>query len=110
MTAGDDDRKFLELFQSAHGEDRPPAFAPPSAGTRDRPRSPLRWGAAALLLASTLLVARLLWSPGPQRPAPSAPGALQLAQWRGPLDFLLRTPGSDLLQRAPAFDTKGSWK
>jgi hypothetical protein len=38
--------------------------------------------------------------------------AQEISLWAGkdPLGFLLETPGSELLQTVPSFDSKGEWR
>jgi Spy/CpxP family protein refolding chaperone len=65
-------------------------------GTRAR-TLPLRLGVA---LAAASLLAALLVGVAVRRPAPSPPIA-SIEQWTAPTDFLLRTPGRDVLDTVP---------
>jgi hypothetical protein len=112
----DDDRRIRELLVEAHGrlDPQPPPFRRlwDAAGVAAPPRrraalaaSVLAAGAAAAVLL--LLVAR---GPAPERTEEIArvadsPGPL--GSWRGPLDFLLRTPGAEFLESAPVLGAPG---
>jgi len=103
----EDDRKLAAAFAELRREEegRTPPFAgivrrgrarPPRAGLL--PARPL-WLAAAVALA-VLGVGLGVWLEIPARePRPSA-ALPPLAEWRSPTEFLLATPGRDLL--APA--------
>lgn len=79
---------------------------------RRSPRLPIpRFAIAGGLLAGTLLVV-IAWTifkmPEPEKPAIAGSvvelSAIEtLTEWQGPLDFLLRTPGRELLETAPSF-------
>jgi len=82
-----------------------PAFAPlwQAAG---RPRRSQRVrhfvlvAAAAPMVAAALFAAWLIRPGGPAPPHPSA-GAPTISEWRPATDFLLRTPGREILGEAP---------
>jgi hypothetical protein len=59
-------------------------------------------GGIAVAAAALALVALL--RPGGTRPVPVS---LAAARWEAPTDFLLRTPGAELLRRLPTFTTEG---
>jgi hypothetical protein len=54
------------------------------------------------MLASVVLLRLVAFKPGPE---PSKP-VVSLAEWRAPTDFLLETPGQELLRTVPAI---GVW-
>lgn len=111
MTAPDDrDRDLARLLESERREDEgnAPDLHELLARTRRRSRGPAvalsRLGLAvalAAVAAAAALVARSALSrravPRPVTPTES----VRLADWRSPTGFLLRTPGSELLERAP---------
>jgi hypothetical protein len=82
--------------------DRMPGFA--AIGQRPRPPQGVRFpfpllagaGAAAALAAFLLLRPSTPVAPPPARAVPPS-----LGEWRAPTDFLLQTPGRDLLSRLP---------
>ena len=94
----DDERDLREAFKELRRAtlSRTPAFA----SLRDRapaPRAEQR-RRLALVLASLAVVA-LLWprpAPPPPKPAPS------IERWKAPTDFLLHTPGAELLRTVPS--------
>jgi hypothetical protein len=92
---GDLRRSFAALRRHEAGA-APPfrrAWAAALAGRR-RPRA--RFAVAAVALAFLAL----LWlRPGP---APEPMNAPPVARWQSPTDFLLRTPGRELLSAVPA--------
>ncbi len=104
MTPEDDDRALSQAFAELRREEegRTPAFAEvvrrgrarhaPAAGFL--PVRPLRLAAAVALVALGVWLGVRGWEPRPAA-VPS------LAEWRSPTDFLLATPGRDLLA-APA--------
>ena len=63
---------------------------------------PLRRLLVAASLVAALIAGVSLWR---QSPAPS-PSAVSLADWTAPTDFLLRTPGYEVLETVPRL---GQW-
>jgi hypothetical protein len=57
--------------------------------------------ALAAVLAVAALVGRAVLSHRAVSPALPPAESARLADWRSPTGFLLRTPGSELLERAP---------
>ncbi|MGE5412680.1 MAG: hypothetical protein ACM3NW_00780, partial [Syntrophomonadaceae bacterium] len=55
---------------------------------------------AVVLVAAAVLVRARLFRPGVSPPVAPTESA-RLADWKSPTGFLLRTPGSELLDRAP---------
>jgi hypothetical protein len=92
-----DDQDLQERFAALRREDasRAPGF---EALQRRRPPAVRPWRARAVAAAALLVVATLLFKVY-QRPA-SRPGPL-ITEWRSPTDFLLQTPGRELLQGVP---------
>ncbi len=83
-------------------EARVPAFVLPAAGAGRH-----GWAAGRLVLVPAVGVAILglvLWMRiGPGRPASHHGGPVaSIAEWKAPTDFLLETPGRDLLRRVPS--------
>ncbi len=128
------DRKLGELYREAHSADQPPSFdrswraavarsSPWAEGTGEKETSlftpsaegstrrrrvrPWVWAPAALLLAVVSVGALRIRSAQRQRDL-----AQEISVWaaREPLGFLLETPGSELLQSVPTFDSKGEWR
>ena len=101
------DEELRDWLAKAHQNDAPPPFsklwrAAPAA-RRHRRRLPLVLGSfAAAAAAAVLLWARL---PHPR----SQVSEVQLLAYQAPLDFLLKTPGSELLTSSPGLGTKGKW-
>jgi hypothetical protein len=99
----EDDRDLRARFAELRRQDvlRAPEFAGLMHRAR-RARRPMftRMAAAAVcVLVAGLLVLTLHL----RHPAPPAPS---LTQWRSPTEFLLQTPGRDLLRSVPRF---GVW-
>jgi hypothetical protein len=105
-TTSEEDRAVRQLFHEAHRGEVPPPFEQTWRATLN-PESPrrARWALAPALGLSAALL--LFWGlrPIPSRPAFEEP--IEYVEWKAPLDFLLITPGSELLQTVPKFDTKG---
>lgn len=101
---------LAEFFRQTHAGDRPPPFAGVVAARPVR-RPALRRPAVAV--AAVLLVAIAGAWLMPRLAGPGAAGlseeeqlalAHELSSWRGPLDFLLETPGKDILFAAPSLE------
>ncbi len=104
----DDDlrARFAELRREE--EAQAPEFAFPSPGWAGQGR---RWSAGKLIAVAACLVTIVaavfllrLVPPEPER-KPGKPVA-SLTEWRAPTDFLLETPGRELLRTVPAI---GVW-
>jgi hypothetical protein len=96
-----DDRTLHERFASLRGEDG--ARTPRFERVLLRTRSTQRYGAWAIGATAAILVAAIgvfvyRASLVPSRPPSAAP---MLASWHAPTDFLLKTPGIDLLRAVP---------
>jgi hypothetical protein len=103
----DDDRDLREHFARQRSEEArdAPGFAQVWAAAQERGRRPRR-GRLTLLTAGAVAAAvamLLLWRPSPPPPPPSASASPSLGRWRAPTDFLLQTPGRELLSGLPAF-------
>lgn len=103
MSAYDDDRYLRERFDSMRSAEaaRGPTFErvlEAARSPRFQPRLSLAHVAvaAAVVVALGLAITRSLESPVPR-------AGEMLAEWTAPTDFLLRTPGSELLSSAPVF-------
>lgn len=96
MNPDDDLRKLFATLRERDLRDAP-AFA--AAATRRAPsprrwRGPaLRWAIAAAAIASLAIVLA--------RPLRRAAPAQSLSAWRAPTDFLLKTPGFEMLTLGP---------
>jgi hypothetical protein len=102
----DQEKRLRALLDEAHRADRAPAFHRmwEAALVGDRTRRPL-WVAVPVLAAVALL---LVWTTRPQVAPPPGSQQIPSLEWNGPLDFLLQTPGSELLNTVPTFDADGS--
>jgi hypothetical protein len=102
----DQEKRLRALLEEAHRADRAPAFRRTWEAARagDRWRRPL-WVAVPVLAAVALV---LVWTIRPQvGPTPVSQQIASL-EWEGPLDFLLQTPGSELLNTVPTFNADRS--
>jgi hypothetical protein len=100
----DDDRDLRNRFARLRSEDRShvPPFHPPVAGNASRSRWPIGIAiAAAIALVALVLTQR--------DPRPLVPVDLSVAAWRSPTDFLLDTPGRDMLRRVPVLGSPDEW-
>jgi hypothetical protein len=99
------ERLFDELRRADEGS--APAFthvlerarAKPEASSRPMPRVPLRFALLAALLAAVALATVLLRRPSREIGGRDQP--VMLAHWKSQTDWLLRTPGSELLHELP---------
>jgi hypothetical protein len=95
----DDDPDLRRAFAALRADDagRVPPFRAAAAAGPVRPR-PAPW-LGGLLAAGALVGAVLLTvRPGPA-PVPSPPWPAE--HWTAPTDFLLRTPGAEILETVP---------
>ncbi len=96
----EDDRDLRELFAELRRREQQavPSFERVWAAAQARrgPRPRLRFALAAAAIVALLL----LWLGGTPVPAPEAPPAV--ARWTSPTQFLLATPGRELLSTIPA--------
>jgi len=104
----DDDRELRELFSRLKREDRAhvPSYRTPVARVAPRCRPAARLALAAAIILIALVLGR------PDRTPPTM--ARQLvdlgaASWKSPTDFLLITPGSELLRSMPAVGSPDDW-
>ncbi len=108
MSAEREDGELREHYQRLRRQDERLArpFSPlrqgarPQARTRNRGQLRHLLAAAALGLAVAAGVGALLWL-RPRLAEPSAAAIARLSQWRAPTDWLLQTPGSQLLRGVP---------
>ena len=99
-----DDRDLRERFEAMrHAEEaRVTSFErvlETAKARRVRPRwslAPIGLAAGVLAVSGLVIIMQSLQPPIPR-------GTESLAEWTAPTDFLLRTPGSDLLSSAPVF-------
>jgi hypothetical protein len=94
-----EDDELKRRIGDAHRDDAPPPFA---AIVKPKPRRRPWLLATPVMLAVAAALALLLLRPT-TRPLPSL-----YVESRGPLDFLLQTPGGDLLRGTPHFDQEGA--
>ena len=104
----DDDRELRELFSRLKQEDRArvPSFRMPSA--REAPR----WGPMARVAVAAAIVLIALVLLRPDRTPPTMTRQLVdlgTPGWQSPTDFLLITPGSELLRSVPAVGSPDDW-
>ena len=102
----DDDRELRELFSRLKQEDRArvPSYRTPVA------RLASRWPVGRLTVAAAIVLIALVLG----RPDRTPTRARQLvdlgaATWESPTDFLLITPGSELLRSIPAVGSPDDW-
>ena len=100
------DRELDRLFADLRRADA--AATPPFRRLLERSRTGKIRGRASLFrvaaptaLAAVAVLAALLLRTPARKPAEGSP-PLSLAQWISPTDFLLRTPGRELLDQPPA--------
>ena len=102
-TDDDDDRAWRRQVKELLRRDREaaPPFARVLAAARaGRPRPTHRWRLVASALVALGAVALIVFGRIATRTAPTT--AVPIASWRSPTDFLLATPGRDLLRTVPA--------
>jgi hypothetical protein len=104
----DDDRDLRDVFARLKEEDRArtPSFKVPIAKEAPRWGPVTRVAAAAALVLITLVLAR------PDRTPPSMASQvvdLGAATWESPTDFLLITPGRELLRSVPVVGSPDDW-
>ncbi len=104
----DDDRELRELFARLKQEDRArtPSFRTPIA--REAPR----WGRGTrVVVAAAVILITLVLARPDRTPRNMARQVVDLgtAAWRSPTDFLLITPGSQLLRSVPAVGLPDGW-
>lgn len=100
---GDDETDLREGFAALRREDsaKTPAFETLLAGAtvgRSRGRLLPRWGG---LLAAVSLVAAALVAVAVLRPPRTPSRIASVEEWTAPTDFLLRTPGREILESVP---------
>jgi len=101
------EKRLRALLDEAHRGDRAPPFRRmwEAARVGERRRRPL-WLAFPALAAVVLV---LVWMTRPQvAPTPPSSEEISSLEWEGPLDFLLQTPGSELLNTVPTFNADRS--
>jgi len=102
----DEERRLRALLANAHRADRMPPFRRSWEAARGTDKA--RWGLWPLAPAMAAVALVIIWSvrtkvsPGP------APESVPSLEWNAPLDFLLQTPGSELLDTVPKFDANRS--
>lgn len=92
------DDELERHIKDAHRDDAPPPFAVMARRTR---RRRLTWALAPVAIAVAAALALV-----PRPPKPGLPSLY--VESRGPLDFLLQTPGGELLRETPHFDKEGA--
>src|SRR5688500_19165067 len=96
----DDDRELRELFARLKQEDRArvPSFRTPVAKEAPRSGRAARVAIAAAIVLIAFVLARPDQTP---RTMPRPVVDLGAAAWQSPTDFLLITPGNELLRSMP---------
>ena len=104
----DDDGTLRELFAQLKEEDRArtPSFRPPAMRPVPRRRSMVRVALAAASVVVAIVLARPDQTP---RIAARQLVDLRASAWRSPTDFLLITPGSELLRSVPSVGSPDDW-
>jgi hypothetical protein len=104
----DDDRGLRELFARLRAEERAdvPSFRAPARRAKSRPVRFAQVAVAAAIVLIALVLARL-----DHPPQTSSHQVVDLgdAVWRSPTDFLLVTPGSELMRTVPAVGSPNHW-
>jgi hypothetical protein len=102
----DQEKRLRALLDEAHRTDRAPAFRRMWEAARavDQRRRPL-WMAVPVLAAVALV---LVLTARPQVAPTPASQRIPSLEWEGPLDFLLQTPGAELLNTVPTFNADRS--
>jgi hypothetical protein len=103
-----DDRDLRALFARLREEDRArvPSFRAPQPGQAPK------WGSVGRVAAAAavILIALMLAWPNRRPPAVMRPVVdLSVVAWQSPTDFLLITPGSELLRTVPAVGSPDDW-
>ena len=100
------DEKIRHWFERLKQDDArtAPSFSSSWRSAESRVKRPgsVRFRLAAIA-AVIVLAAAGAWIVLKQRPARPIATVAQLSQWRAPTDFLLETPGSQLLRTIPRF-------
>lgn len=104
----DDDRELRKLFAQLKGEDRghTPSFRAPVMRVASRWRLPARVALAAAIVVIAVVLAR---PDQPPRTTMRPAVHLGTTAWRSPTDFLLNTPGSELLRSVPSVGSPDDW-
>jgi hypothetical protein len=97
----DDLRQRFAALREQDERDRP-GFPQVRAGALARRKTGGRRLPLAAVAAAALVLLALVLGREPEPPGPS------LAEWRAPTDFLLDTPGREVLTLAPSLDL-GPW-
>lgn len=97
------DGALRDRFAALRREDerQAPEFASLWPGRACAPRGKTRWliaAACALIVAVSVLWIRSAWR---------KPADVSLAEWKAPTDFLLETPGREMLRTVPEI---GEWR
>lgn len=104
----DDDRDLRALFARLREEDRArvPSFRAPQAG-----KAPQRGSVGRVLVAAAVILIAIVLAWPDRRPPTMAGQVVDLGAvaWRSPTDFLLITPGSELLRTVPAVGSPDDW-
>ena len=102
----DDDRDLRDRFEQLRREDRSdvPTFRVPVGPDASRSGWSVRVTVAAAIALVALVLAR------PDHPSvTSAQFDLGVTAWRSPTDFLLITPGGEMLRTVPAVGSPNDW-
>jgi hypothetical protein len=102
MRHEDDDSDLRQAFAALRREDADQAspfraMLAGGAGRRGRRFTP----APGRLVAAAALVAALVGVWAMRGPAPATPPMASMERWTAPTDFLLRTPGREVLETVP---------
>jgi hypothetical protein len=105
----DNDRDLHEAFQTLRRATKAEEFRGTLAGlARRRSRAArLRRSVLGVAVAAAVVAALVIFGLIRPREQRGALVDLATAHWEGPTDFLLRTPGAELLRTIPTFTSEG---
>jgi hypothetical protein len=95
-------KRFAGLRQEE--QQHTPAFAPLWSGRARAPHRKALWYVATACVLIVVVAILLLLS---ERPSRNEVSMVEITEWKAPTDFLLETPGREILQTVPEI---GRWR